>query len=214
MVSSVLAFAWLALAMTLVPGADTIVVLRTSLRQGWRCGVVAALGIACGVVMWGGLAGAGVALMLSRLPALYAVVAVAGGIYLAHLAVRSFAEARGLWSAEHPGPEIGATPPGGRGPFATGLLTNLLNPKIGAFYLSVIPGLFIGETLTLWLGLALGGIHALWGIVCLSAVSTLAGWARPRLLRPRTRAVFEAACGAFLLLFGVIVIVEAVAQLR
>ncbi|MFF2371255.1 LysE family translocator [Agromyces sp. NPDC058110] len=238
--AGIIAFTWLAVAMTLAPGSDTVFVIRTSLRDGWRLGVVAASGIVLGVIVWAGLAGLGVALLLVRLPVAYTVIAIAGGVYLAYLAVRTFIAAAQMWrepvsasnavalAVAEAGVEVDADvdadadvlrehgAPTSLAPwktFTTGLLTNLLNPKIGVFYLSIMPGLFIGQTLTVWLGLLLGGIHAVLGIIWLSVVSMLAGWARAHLLRPRPRAVLEAICGALLLAFGVFVIVEVLADL-
>jgi hypothetical protein len=49
--AGVFAFTWLALAMTLVPGSDTVFVIRSSLRGGWFAGVVAALGVVTGVIV-------------------------------------------------------------------------------------------------------------------------------------------------------------------
>ncbi len=208
--AGVFAFTWLALAMTLVPGSDTVFVIRSSLRDGWRAGVIAAAGVVCGVVIWGALAGLGVALLLVRFPIAYNAVAIVGGAYLVFLAIRSFVSARRTWRSDDTSNDADATDPPQslRTVFAAGLLTNLLNPKIGVFYLSVMPGLFLGHTLSLWLGLVLGLIHAAWGIVWLSAVSILANLARRYLLGAKPRAALEAACGVLLLAFGVFVIVE------
>jgi len=211
--TGVFAFTWLALAMTLAPGSDTVFVIRSSLAGGWRSGVVAALGIVCGVVLWGGLAGLGVALVLVRFPLIYSLVAIAGGLYLGYLAVQTFIGAWKTWGAQDQAPDAGATQPLAQ-VFRAGLLTNLLNPKIGVFYLSVLPGLFLGQGLTLWLGLLLGGIHAGWGILWLSIVSFVAGWARNTLLRAQARAVLDAVCGVLLLGFGVFVIVEVTTHLK
>ncbi|WP_395244113.1 LysE family translocator [Agromyces sp. MMS24-K17] len=221
--AGILAFTWLALAMTLAPGSDTVFVIRTSLRAGWKVGVIAALGIVCGVIVWAGLAGLGVALLLVRFPVAYGVIAIAGGVYLGYLAVRTFIFAAQMWRSAPAPISADEVTPDATGlvgesrtalapwrTFTTGLFTNLLNPKIGVFYLSVMPGLFIGQTLTVWLGLLLGTIHAVLGIIWLSVVSVLAGWARNHLLRPRPRAVLEAVCGALLLAFGVFVIAEVV----
>lgn len=212
--SGVFAFTWLALAMTLAPGSDTVFVVRSSLAAGWKAGVVAALGIVCGVVLWGGLAGLGVALLLVRWPVVYNLVAVAGGVYLGYLAVQTFLGAWKTWGAavSQEGEAESARPLGQV--FRAGFLTNLLNPKIGVFYLSVMPGLFLGQGLTVWLGLLLGGIHAAWGVLWLSIVSLVAGWARKTLLRPRARAVLDAICGVLLLGFGIFVIVEVATHLK
>ncbi|MWB98824.1 LysE family translocator [Agromyces seonyuensis] len=211
--AAIIAFAWLALAMTLAPGSDTVFVIRSSLQDAWRAGVVAALGIVCGVVVWGALAGLGVALLLVRFPVAYDVVAVAGGIYLGYLAWGALVSARRSWRGRHDaGIGLGLAPTRSLPrTFGAGLLANLLNPKIGVFYLSVMPGLFVGSGVGVWTGLLLGGIHAAMGVVWLSLVAVLSGWARRSLLRPTARAVLDGVCGLLLLSFGVLVVVGVLA---
>ncbi|MFT4229494.1 MAG: LysE family translocator [Microbacterium sp.] len=214
MLSAIAGFAVIALVVVLMPGADTILVLRTSLRDGARAGIITASGIVCGPVIWGALAGLGAALVLSQDPLLYSAVAAAGGLYLAYLAYRTFLSARSTWrSAVTVIPDATATAPSSRRSmtyFFTGLMTNLLNPKIGAFYLSVMPGLFIGQQITAWLGALLGAIHAVLGLAFLSGVAALSGLARKYLTQPRVQAVIEMICGLCLLGFGALVVVEAV----
>ncbi|WP_307218218.1 LysE family translocator [Microbacterium sp. SORGH_AS_0888] len=211
MTASLLGFLALAAAVVAMPGADTILVLRTSLRAGARTALVTALGVVCGPVVWGALAGLGVALVLSRLPVVYAVVALAGAGYLAYLAMGGLRAARRAWRARAdptPSPTITGAAPTARGAFLTGLLTNLLNPKIGVFYLAVMPGLFSPGAVTVWLGAALGAIHGVLGLVYLSAVALFADRMRRFLTRPAANAVVELACGVVLLLFAVAVVAE------
>lgn len=218
LLASIGAFAVIALAAAVMPGADTILVLRSSLRDGTRAGVVTALGIATGTIIWGTLAGLGVALIIGRHPLLYTVIAAAGGLYLGYLAVRAFLSAGRTWRAASEvtalsGPESAAVPEQHpRSHFTNGLVTNLLNPKLGALYMSVMPGLFIGQAITAWLGALLGSNHAVIGVAFLSAVAALSGLARRYLMRPKVQAVVEAVCGLCLLAFGVFVLVEAVGR--
>ncbi len=87
--------------------------------------------------------------------------------------------------------------------FRTGLITNLLNPKVGVFYLSVMPQ-FLPEGLSPLLGsLSLGGIHIVEGIVWLSLVVVVAGRARGWLQRPAIRRRLEQLTGVVFLGFGV-----------
>lgn len=214
MASSIVAFAVIALAVVLMPGADTILVLRTSLRDGIRAGTITATGVVCGPVAWGALAGLGVALVLSRNVLVYGVVAVAGGFYLGYLAYRTFVSARATWRSTGSnlvGDDVPGSPPRRSAAyFSTGLMTNLLNPKIGVFYVSVMPGLFLGQQVTVWLGALLGAIHAALGLAFLGGVAVLSGLARRYVTRPRAQAVIEAICGLCLLGFGVVVVVGAI----
>ncbi len=206
------AFAGIAVVVVLMPGADTVLVLNASLRDGTRAGIVTATGVVCGPVLWGALAGLGAAVILGRNPLASALIAAAGGIYLCHLAIRSFAAARTSWrtaadidTAPDDAPHGGTTVTH----FLTGLTTNVLNPKIGVFYLSVMPALFIGRPVTVWLGALLGLIHATVGIVFLTGVSVMSGLARRRLSRPHNRAFLESICGLCLLGFGVFALGQA-----
>lgn len=224
-IEPIIAFAGIALAVVLMPGADTILVLRTSLRDGARSGIVTALGIVCGPIIWGALAGLGVALILQRVPILYNIVAVAGGLYLIYLASQSFRASLASWRAkdevelggeggavtDHSGNGVAVIEHSGlRTYFLTGLMTNLLNPKIGVFYLAVMPGLFLGETVNIWLGALLGFIHSVLGLIFLSGVSVLSSLARRYLIRRKAYAITELICGLCLLGFGLFVLVEVV----
>lgn len=209
---SILAFTTIAVVVVLMPGADTVLVLDSSLRYGSRAGIVTATGVVCGPVLWGALAGLGVAVILSQNPLLSSGIAVAGGLYLCYLAFRSFSAAHTSWRS--PSTTTEATPDVlvRRTPlthFLTGLTTNVLNPKIGIFYLSVMPTLFIGRQISLWLGALLGLIHATLGIAFLTGVSVLSGVARRRLSHPRSRAPIELACAICLLGFGVYAVMQA-----
>ena len=114
-----------------------------------RDGIITASGFVCGQVIWGALAGLGAALVLSQDPLLYRAVAAAGGFSLTYLAYQTFFSARSTWrSATAVIADAAATATSPRRSttyFFTGLMTNLLNPRIGVFYRSVMPGLFLGR---------------------------------------------------------------------
>jgi len=214
LLTSVLGFTVIAAVIVLMPGADTILVLRTSLRSGSRPAVITAAGVVCGPVIWGALAGLGVALVLSRSSIVYSAVAVAGALYLVHLGTGSVRAARALWQRRSDPVEAasGVVPPP-RSAFLTGLMSNLLNPKIGVFYLAVLPGLFAPGDVTIWLGALLGAIHGAIGLVFLSAVAIFAAHVRRFLTRPAVNAVVELICGLCLFAFAVVVVLETVAAL-
>src|SRR6266480_3718608 len=104
--NSIAAFALLSLILTLTPGPDSLLVLRSSLRGGRHTGTRVAGGAASGSLFWG--------LCSAARPAL------ADG-------------------DERPDPGPG---PG----FRAGLLSNLLNPKVGLFFLTVMPQLIPRHT--------------------------------------------------------------------
>lgn len=216
MLSSVLAFTAIAATVVLMPGVDTILVLRTSLREGARYGIIVALGIVCGPVVWGALAGLGVALIMNQNPPVYSAVAAAGGLYLGYLAFLTLRGAAAAWRSPDAADFTAESEGGPRGTashFLTGLMTNLLNPKIGVFYVSVMPGLFLGQHIDVWLGALLGFIHSVLGIAFLSAVSVLSALAARYLKQARANAVIDLVCGLCLLAFGAYVLVQAALHL-
>ncbi|GAB3843410.1 LysE family translocator [Nesterenkonia populi] len=214
MLTSVLAFTLVAAVVVLTPGADTILVLRTSIRSGARAGTVTALGVVCGPVIWGALAGLGVALIVAQSVVLYALIAAAGGAYLCCLAYHSIAPAIGTWrriskgQSENPGKDDAHTEGGAC--FSRGLVTNLLNPQIGVFYLAILPSLFEAEEIELWLGATLGAIHGALGLAFLCLVAYFTSGASALLQRPKMTASAEILCGFLLLTFGIYALADGV----
>jgi threonine/homoserine/homoserine lactone efflux protein len=123
-----------ALGMVLTPGPNMIYLVSRSATQGRRAGLVSLLGVAVGFFVYLVLAAAGMAAVLTLIPALYLAIKLAGAAYLLWLA----------WNAIRPGGEsafapkaLSPDPP--RKLFFMGLVTNLLNPKIAILYVSLLP---------------------------------------------------------------------------
>ncbi|WP_242885118.1 LysE family translocator [Actinomadura litoris] len=209
-----------------MPGADTILVFRTSRAYGVRTGLTTAVGVVTGPVIWGALSGIGVALLIARNHAVYTLLALAGAAYLLYLAAGCFraavtgstALADAHPAGTHPaGTHPAGTDPGTDGapleraeagpssPYVTGLLTNLLNPKIGVFYVSVMPGLFQKRP-DLWVGGSLGLIQSSMGLLFLGGVALAAGRARRYLASRRASRVVEVLAGGCLLVFALYVV--------
>jgi threonine/homoserine/homoserine lactone efflux protein len=149
--TTVLAFGAVALGLVLTPGPNMAYLVSRSVCQGRLAGLVSLAGVALGFVAYVFFAAFGVTALLFAVPYAYDALRFAGAAYLAYLA----------WGALRPG---GASPfqlralkpDSPRRLFAMGLLTSLLNPKIAALYLSLLPqfvdrnaGDVLGQTLTL-----------------------------------------------------------------
>jgi threonine/homoserine/homoserine lactone efflux protein len=145
MLTAVLAFTGVAAVINVTPGLDTILVLRTSIADGRTTGFVSGLGINTGCLVWGVAAAAGITELLIASHAAYLAVRIAGAVYLSWLGCCA------LWRSRrrrgHETPAVGAEVEAeevrtGNGPlaaFRSGLTTNLLNPKAGLFYMSLLP---------------------------------------------------------------------------
>lgn len=188
----ILAFSAVALLLTLTPGADTALVLRTAVTAGRRAGILCTLGICLGTMTWAAASALGVAALVDASPLAYDLLRYGGAAYLLWLGWQALVGRRDAADQE------GLSRQG----FRTGLLTNLLNPKIGVFYATLLPQ-FVGPAdPVLATSLLLAGIHATMGLVWLSLLSAVADRAAALLRGDTWRRRLERATGVALVGFG------------
>lgn len=201
LLTAVLSFAVVAGLVTIVPGLDTAIVLRSAIVHGRRAGFASALGVSSGALVWGAGAALGVSALLEASTAAYTAVRVAGALYMLWLGSRMLAGAlRGRGEPEPP-----AAPPNASTAvraWRRGLMTNLLNPKIGAFYVAVMPQFIPSHTPHLAVGLLLALVHDAEGMVWFTAIILGAHSARALLARRGGRRATDAVTGAALIGFG------------
>ncbi|MFJ4433771.1 LysE family translocator [Pseudomonas sp. NPDC089395] len=170
---NLIAFTFAATLLTLTPGLDTALILRTSTVEGRKQGLRAALGINAGCLLWGAAVAFGLGALIAVSQLAYDILKYCGAAYLAWL---------GMNMLVRPRQSLGAVAAQGRSEanwFLKGMLGNLLNPKVGIFYVSFLPQ-FIpqGQPLVAWT-FGLVGIHValglLWSMVLIGATQSLAG---------------------------------------
>jgi threonine/homoserine/homoserine lactone efflux protein len=219
---AMLLFALVAIPLTIMPGLDSALVLRTAVVHGNRHAYATALGINAGVLAWGVAAAVGATAVLAASATAYRALTLAGAAYLLWLGGQM------LWSSFRPG-RYDALPtaalphdalhgdaPHGTGgtadathaprsawrSFALGATTNLLNPKVGVFYLATIPQFLPDDVPHLLMGLLLAIEHDVLGFAWLALLINAASLAK-RWLSGRTIArVTDRVTGAVLLAFG------------
>jgi threonine/homoserine/homoserine lactone efflux protein len=186
--------------LTITPGLDTLLVLRTTAVSGRSAGLAAAVGIGLGCLVWAVASAVGVTALLAASRVAFEVLRVAGVVYLCWLGGRA------LWQARrpHPQPSLIEAPANMRGTQALriGLTTNLLNPKVGVLYLSVMPQFLPTGINPLAGSVLLGAIHVGEGLVWMTLVVLAVNLARAWLTRPSVRRRFEQLTGVLLLGFG------------
>ena len=146
MLTATLAFAGVAAIINITPGLDTLLVLRTSVAHGRDGGIAAALGILTGCLAWGVATAVGLTALLTASRLAYDVLRVGGAVYLAWLGLSALWRARRArrepgeaGPAEETAEVVAPSPRDRWAAFRAGLGTNLLNPKAGIFYMSLIP---------------------------------------------------------------------------
>ncbi len=126
-------FALVALGMVLTPGPNMVYLISRSIAQGRAAGFISLAGVVLGFMIYMLCAAFGITALVMAVPYAYDALRLAGAVYLAWLAWQA-ATGRVAPFAPRALPAHGA-----RQLFAMGLLTNLLNPKIAALYLSLLP---------------------------------------------------------------------------
>lgn len=129
-----LVFAAAALLVVLTPGPNMIYLISRSICQGRKDGFVSLLGVVAGFLVHMFAAAAGLTALLLAVPLAYELLKWVGAAYLLWLAWQALRP--GARSAFDPRP---LPPDSPARLFAMGFVTNLLNPKIAVFYLSIFP---------------------------------------------------------------------------
>ena len=196
MLLTVLAFVGAATLIVLLPGPDTLVVVRSILRGGRRQGILTALGNLCGLSLWVAAAALGLAAMLEASEVGYAALRIAGACYLVFLGVQAW-RSRGRVDQ----PVDGHAGVLGTG-FRAGILTNLFNPKVGVFFVTFLPGFVPSGASVLWTTLLFGAIFivltALYWVLLLGLAGRVTAWMNTPTIRRR----LDTATATVLVAFG------------
>ena len=194
--NNIAAFAFLSLILTVTPGPDSLLVLRSSLRTGRHAGTRVAGGAASGSLFWGLCSAAGLTAIMATSAQAFRAVQLAGAGYLIILGIRGWRAATPSLTSvkEHPGSGPG---------FRAGLVSNVLNPKVGLFFLTVMPQLIPRHANVAGYGLAFAVTDAVIAGTWLVTVAWISDKARMLLRPPRTRAVLDRAAGTTLIALGV-----------
>lgn len=190
--------------LTLTPGLDTALILRTSAlgrrRRAW--GVV--LGIQTGTLLWGALTSLGVTALLTASHLAYTALRWVGAAYLVWMGVRMLRDTlqkRPASDTNDSGLHSGTDSTSGG--WRQGTLTNLLNPKMGAFYVAVLPQFIPVGANHFTMGLLLTTVHILigliWSAVLIGFAQVLHGWLR----RPQARRLLDRITGTVIAAFGI-----------
>lgn len=121
------------LLLNLTPGQDTLYIVGRSIAQGRRAGVLSALGITSGCVVHTLAAAFGLSAILATSDRAFMAVRFAGAGYLAYLGIRLLTDRSALGGlAELPRERSWTI-------YRSGVLTNVLNPKVALFFMAFLP---------------------------------------------------------------------------
>jgi threonine/homoserine/homoserine lactone efflux protein len=195
--ASLIAYVAAASLLTVTPGLDTALVLRTVATRGPRQAALAGVGIAAGCFGWAILVALGLGALLAASQTAYTILRWVGAAYLLWVGYRMLRYPRqSLIPAQGARSQRDAA-------FSTGLLTNLLNPKVGVFYVSFLPQ-FVprGVSVAPYI-LLLGAIHAILGMIWFACLITATRPLTRVLQRPRVIKACDRLTGGMFVAFGV-----------
>jgi len=172
--TALIAYVAAAALLTLTPGLDTAIVLRTAAVEGPMKAAQAALGVICGCLVWGAAVALGLGVLLAASSLAYLILKWAGAAYLAWLGIRLILKPRSAFDLA----KAGAARSGNW--WLRGFLTNLLNPKVGVFYVSFLPQFVPAHVAAGSFIFLLAAIHSvlgvLWFAALIAATSPLKRW--------------------------------------
>jgi len=202
LITSLVAFTFAAALLTITPGLDTALVLRTSIVDGPTNGMRAGLGIALGCFIWGALAALGLGALVAASELAYDVVRWVGSAYLVYLGLKLILAPGATFALG--GSETADLRKSRRGHrhFARGIFTNLLNPKVGVFYVSFLPQFVPPHANVVTLTLAMTTIHAVLGLIWFALLCTATRPLSRILQRPRIVRSLDRITGGVFIAFG------------
>lgn len=127
------------LLLNLMPGPDSLLVMLRTGSQGWRAGLMAALGISSGVMVHVVCAALGLSALLAASAELFMLVKLVGALYLVYLGITMLRQRR------HTARQSLDALPNLWQIYRQGVLTNVLNPKVALFFLAFMPQFIVPQ---------------------------------------------------------------------
>lgn len=198
---ALIAFCIAAGLLTIAPGLDTALVLRTAAAEGPRDAGLAALGIVAGCLTWGAAVALGLGAVLAASQVAFNVLKWAGALYLVWLGLNLLFKPRSRFGIEPDDPVVSAARD--RNWLGRGYLTNLLNPKVGVFYVSFLPQFLPAHIPAGPFIFLLAVLHALMGLVWFALLIFATRPIARALKRPAVIRRLDRMTGVVFLSFGV-----------
>ena len=195
-----LAFLGISALVIMTPGPDTAITIRNTLTGGRAGGVATALGVATGQAIWALATSAGIVALLVASEPLFLAVKYAGAAYLVWLGLQSLRAAFRPATGQSAIATARPLTPGSA--FSQGLVSDLSNPKMAAFFTSLLPQ-FVPPDSTSFAGLILLGLlfsllTLFWLVFYTLAIARVGNVLR----RPAIRRALEGITGAALIGLG------------
>lgn len=170
-VENYLTFIFTALFFIMTPGLDTIFILNKSIGQGKKAGVYSTLGVNTGVLVHTIFAALGLSLIIAKSVIAFAVLKYLGAAYLIYLGIAKMVSKKTIVNTDAVKKEANTS----KQNFISGVVNNVLNPKVALFFLAFFPQFIKRELINSPLPfIILGVTYAVMGIVWLLMLTLFA----------------------------------------
>ena len=185
--------------LTLTPGLDTTLIIRTATLEGKSKAFQTAVGICLGCIAWGLVVACGLGALLMASDLAFNVLKWMGAAYLAWLGLNMILKPRSqLTDMQANNANLTTS----QNWFIKGFLGNLLNPKVGIFYISFLPQFIPPQASAATWVMGLVMIHVvigmLWSILLILAMQPLSRY----LKQPKFVKYMDRITGSIFVLFA------------
>ncbi|ADI25572.1 MULTISPECIES: LysE family translocator [unclassified Geobacillus] len=202
-------FLLLSMFLIVLPGPDTAVVTKNTISAGKIGGLKTALGVCCALFLHTAAASLGLSAVIMQSALLFSILKYVGAVYLTYLGVKALygvikkGEALGVETDVNSGEKQPAC-------FRQGFLTDFLNPKVAAFFLTFLPQFVAPGAHSfapfLLMGAAYTAMTAIWFLFYISFIHYISDFMK----RPKTKKWIEGITGAVMIGFGIKLALEKV----
>ena len=170
MIESLVSFSLATMALAISPGPDNIYVLTQSLVNGSKSGVATTAGLISGCIVHTILLAFGISAIITASPSIFYGIKILGALYLLYLAHKVFKSNSEITVIDNaPKKKYSQL-------FKTGVIMNLVNPKVMIFFLAFFPGfLWDPSEATVSQFIILGGTFMVVSFITFSCIALLAG---------------------------------------
>jgi RhtB (resistance to homoserine/threonine) family protein len=203
---SLLTYISIAAMMVIIPGADTMLLVKNTLSYGPKAGRYTVLGMAMGLSFWTLIAILGLSVVIAKSVILFSTIKYLGAAYLIYLGIKSFF-AKSIFSLEEIQEQANTpaktTNRHHKESFMQALLSNILNPKTVLVYITIMPQFInLNENVNQQL-IVLALILTLLAVVWFLLLVYLIDYAKKWLKNSKFQKVFQKSTGLFLVGFGI-----------
>lgn len=195
--AQIIAFTAVAAALAVTPGADTMLVIKNSLRNGQQAGWATTFGILGGTLFHALISALGISVIIAQSESLFQLIKIVGAVYLVWLGLQTFRSGRHQSEISNDYQQLAL-----RNSFNEGLITNLLNPKVAIFYIAFLPQFISPGDPVLAKSILLACIHNILSLLWLGGLAIAIGSGRNFIQQQPVRQWLSRLSGSILIALG------------